>query len=997
VAVDALGNVLVTDYNPSLGAQLLRFVSPFGDVTTLYSAPSAYAVAVDVEGALALMSPADCSLKQAALPLCPAGSFCPAYALTPCPPGAYSSAAGTDSSGFCTPCPNTTFSPAGAALCAAACPAGTFASSPASCLPCAAGSSSATGASICTLCAAGTYSLAAASSSCAACPSGTYSGLGATFCIDCPAGTASATVGAASNASCVRCATGAYSVAGALTCAFTAATCPAGTVVTPPAACEVWEAGAYCVATLARRGPSYAGPQYFSSLRDRLYAGFDVSGESYFCQGGVLCSPAGLAIDGTGVAYVADPAMHSILTIAANGTVSLFAGGGCPYCQGWADGAGTSAAFSWPLGVAVSPSRTIYVADSSNHRVRVIAPNGNTSTLAGSGGATWADGLGTLASFSYPTGVAVDAAGVLFVADSGNFRVRQVTADGVVSTLAGNGISAWVDGASAVASFVSPFAVAVDAAGGVYVADTPPPSSPGYQVDDSRIRYVAPDGAVSTLAGGGGAFLTWGASADGVGTSASFHYPAGLVIEAAGRVLVLDAGGNSVRAVAPSSKVTATVAGNNDQWAWASQDGVGTTARLNFPFGVAVGVDRTLLISESSGAIRKAFPLRVSVASMCSSANALDACSLAASLASPTTFSSLPAPCFLGFAAMYYSLPEPKYAAEPITMSSGAAAFGACGAVTLACATPPCTLFVGGRGLDIGYDPGARFFFGVPVGGTLRDALAAVSVPGATLTDLSLCTTALCNAPAADAGCTPPIPRYSSLACPNVAPPLAPAAVAIPCYSSVATPAPMLQTQAVAGNTLCATFTHVCTGAFFVAGACLGAAPNTTVRVFSDAATLGALFGGAGSTATRLSSELYSPANALRALVSGVSLCNEGGCNSPAADDCALYCVTTLAGSMSWGAADGIGTDASFTFPSSVAVDAGGDLLVADSGNNFIRKVTPGGMVSTLVGLGPELADGAGSATSLNFPTGVAVDSSGILLVWRTSRKKPAPGVNNTR
>ena len=199
--------------------------------------------------------------------------------------------------------------------------------------------------------------------------------------------------------------------------------------------------------------------------------------------------PNGVAVDGAGNVYVADLSNHRIRKITALGVVSTLAGSGA---SGYTDGTGTSAKFSYPNGVAVDGAGNVYVADYFNHRIRKITTSGVVSTLAGSASG-YADGTGTSAQFSYPTGVAVDGAGNVYVADYNNHRIRKITTSGVVSTLAGSGTPGYTDGTGTSAKFSSPTGVAVDGAGNVYVAD----------YNNHRIRKITTSGVVSTLAGSG--------------------------------------------------------------------------------------------------------------------------------------------------------------------------------------------------------------------------------------------------------------------------------------------------------------------------------------------------------------------------------------------------------------------------------------------------------------------------------------------------------------
>ena len=253
-------------------------------------------------------------------------------------------------------------------------------------------------------------------------------------------------------------------------------------------------------------------------------------------------SPLGIAVDTAGNLYVADSTNHTIRKITPAGVVSTLAG--LAGSAGSANGAGSAARFSQPIGIAVTVAGTIYVGDASNRTIRSITSTGVVSTLAGLagiGGST--DGSGSAARFGRPVGVAVDAAGTLYVSDQTNDTVRAITPGGMVSTLAGLAGNPGIADGSSAARFNNPWGAAVDAAGNVYVADRL----------SHTIRKITPAGVVSTLAGLAGSF----GSANGTGSEARFQNPRSLAVDAAGNIYVADSGNNAIRKITPAGVVTA--------------------------------------------------------------------------------------------------------------------------------------------------------------------------------------------------------------------------------------------------------------------------------------------------------------------------------------------------------------------------------------------------------------------------------------------------------
>jgi len=256
--------------------------------------------------------------------------------------------------------------------------------------------------------------------------------------------------------------------------------------------------------------------------------------------------PRGVAVDGSGNVYVADRQNHMIRKITSAGVVTTLAGSGS---SGSADGTGTAATFYQPCGVAVDNSGNVYVADASNHLIRKITSAGVVTTLAGSGSQGSADGTGTAASFNYPYGIAVDGSGNVYVADKENNLIRKVTSAGVVTTLAGSGSSGSADGTGTAASFYSPYGVAVDNSGNVYVADR----------QNHMIRKITSAGVVTTLAGSGSS-----GSADGTGTAASFYQPCGVAVVGSGNVYVADTDNNLIRKITTTGLGSTTVGAGSD-------------------------------------------------------------------------------------------------------------------------------------------------------------------------------------------------------------------------------------------------------------------------------------------------------------------------------------------------------------------------------------------------------------------------------------------------
>ena len=258
--------------------------------------------------------------------------------------------------------------------------------------------------------------------------------------------------------------------------------------------------------------------------------------------------------------------------------------------SGSTDATGSAARFNRPSGVAVDTAGNVFVADQSSNTIRKVTSAGVVTTLAGTAGSSGStDGTGSAARFKNPFGVAVDTSGNVFVGDYSNHTIRKVTSAGVVTTLAGTaGSSGSTDGTGSAARFKNPYGVSVDTAGNVFVAD----------YSNRTIRKVTSAGVVTTLAG------TVGVSGptDGTGSAARFNLPSAVAVDSAGNVFVADTGNDTIRKVTSAGVVT-TLAGTAGSRG--STDGTGSAARFNNPLGVAVDTSGNVFVGDLNHNIRK--------------------------------------------------------------------------------------------------------------------------------------------------------------------------------------------------------------------------------------------------------------------------------------------------------------------------------------------------------------------------------------------------------
>ena len=293
-------------------------------------------------------------------------------------------------------------------------------------------------------------------------------------------------------------------------------------------------------------------------------------------------TPWTVDVDRRGVIYVADTFNHCVRKI-VDGIVTTLAGVASARRSrgGWVDGPADRCEFYWPKDVAADEQGTVYVVD-ENHTVRVIAPDGSTTTLAGGGRPGYRDGVGRDALFNEPSGIARLPNGDLLVADTGNDCLRLVTLDGRVSTWAGDPKRpGFEDGPGVEARFDQPWGVAVDRRGFAYVADG----------RNNAIRRISPAGFVFTLAGDGDPGVE-----DGLGRAARFTVPMSVDVDGEGNIYTSDWTQHTIRRISAKGEVS-TLAGIRGLGAL--RDGPGSEAAFTSPMGLAVGPDGDLYVADT--------------------------------------------------------------------------------------------------------------------------------------------------------------------------------------------------------------------------------------------------------------------------------------------------------------------------------------------------------------------------------------------------------------
>jgi sugar lactone lactonase YvrE len=609
---------------------------------------------------------------------------------------------------------------------------------------------------------------------------------------------------------------------------------------------------------------------------------------------------------------------------------------------GNADGTGATARFYEPTGVAVDSAGNVYVGDQKNHTIRKVTAAGVVMTLAGTAGmAGSADGTGTAARFLAPSGVAVDSAGNVYVADQSNHTIRKVTAAGVVTTLAGTaGMLGSADGTGAAARFRGPIDVAVDSAGNVYVAD----------VGNEIIRKVTAAGVVTTLAGTAGML----GSADGTGAAARFDGPDGVAVDSAGNVYVADRGNSTIRKVTAAGVVT-TLA-----------DDTGAAASFTLPFDVAVDSAGNIYVSDYK-TIRKV-----------TSAGVVTTLAGAAGMVG---FGSLAGVAVDSAGNVYVAdfgnniICKVTAAGVMTTLAGAAGAFGSTdGTGAAARFSGPFGVAIDSTGNVYVADQGNSTIRKVTTAGvvtTLAGTAGTVGSADGTGSaarfggPISVAVDSTGNVYVADRGNS----TIRKVTTAGVVTTLAGTAGAFGSADGTGADARFSGPIDVAVDSA---------GNVYVADS-----NNFTIRKVTPAGVVTTLAGTAGMTG----SADGTGADARFSSPTGVAVDSAG--NVYVADYfshtirkvTAAGVVTTLAGTAgAVGSADGTGVAARFSGPIGVAVDSAGNVYVADQNNSTIRKVTPTGITTTVAGTAGMAGILLGATPRFALPRSLAIVGDSIVV-----------------
>ncbi|MDP9040490.1 MAG: NHL repeat-containing protein [Bacteroidota bacterium] len=290
--------------------------------------------------------------------------------------------------------------------------------------------------------------------------------------------------------------------------------------------------------------------------------------------------PYGVALDQAGNVFVAEAGHPKIRKIGIDGSISTYAGTGT---GGYVDGPGNTAQFNSPYSIVLDKTGNVYFTDPGNQRIRKIDPSGVVSTLAGNGNQGNTDGPGNMASFHTPFGIAIDPQGNILVADQGNQLIRKITPAGMVSTLITGPVHQYMNGKdTTIAGFYGPTGICTDLTGNIFITDAP------------YVREIITDGTVTSIAGDGNQ-----GDRDGQGHDAELSYPMGIVCDPKGNIFISDFGTFKIKQITSAGNVT-TIAGVRWFDYVTFLDGPALKARFYSPVNIALDKTGNIYVADNN-------------------------------------------------------------------------------------------------------------------------------------------------------------------------------------------------------------------------------------------------------------------------------------------------------------------------------------------------------------------------------------------------------------